>query len=224
MIGNSNIGNPMPENLVIGASGQVGEHLLTALQESGRSVLGTYHQHQTEGLVPLDLRESRQTADLIQQCAPQTIYLPGALTNVDYCETHPEDSRAINVTALQGVVHAANAIGAGVVYFSSDYIFDGRSGAYTEDQPANPICEYGRHKLAAEHYISLNAAKFLIIRTTVVFGWEAQGKNFVSRLISDARRKAENARTHRSGWQSNVCARPQQRGSRIGGARSAGGL
>ena len=165
----------MPENLVIGASGQVGEHLLAALRQSGRSALGTYHQHQTDGLVSLDLRDSHQTANLIQQSAPQTIYLPGALTNVDYCETHPEDSRAVNVTALQGVVYAANAIGAQVVYFSSDYIFDGRSGAYTEDQPADPICEYGRHKLAAEHYISLNAAKFLIIRKTDSEGGRAGG-------------------------------------------------
>jgi dTDP-4-dehydrorhamnose reductase len=73
------------------------------------------------------------------------------------------------------------------VYFSSDYIFDGLAGPYKEDDPANPICEYGRQKVIAEHYISLNAQDYLIIRTTVVYGWEHQGKNFIYRLLNTLR-------------------------------------
>jgi dTDP-4-dehydrorhamnose reductase len=82
------------------------------------------------------------------------------------------------------VIQAANQVGAKLVYFSTDYIFDGKNGPYKEDHPANPVCEYGRQKLYAEHLIATLAEDFLILRTTGVYGWERQGKNFIYRLMS----------------------------------------
>jgi dTDP-4-dehydrorhamnose reductase len=71
------------------------------------------------------------------------------------------------------------------VYFSSDYIFDGRKGPYVERDLANPINVYGRHKLAAEHYVLKWAYGFLIVRTTVVYSWER--KSCVARWIKSLR-------------------------------------
>jgi dTDP-4-dehydrorhamnose reductase len=88
-----------------------------------------------------------------------------------------------NVTGVKHVVEAASACLAKVVFFSTDYIFDGRAGPYGEADAANPISQYGWHKTLAEHYIGMHTPDYLIVRTTGVYGWESQGKNFIYRLL-----------------------------------------
>lgn len=173
----------MMRAVVIGASGQVGEHLFSALEASGYQIWGTYYLHPFDELVKLNIEDRSRTMRLICDFNPTVIFLPASLTNVDYCEHNPEEGYKTNVVGTKNVVAAANQVGAKLVFFSTDYIFDGRNGPYRESDPANPICEYGRQKLIAEHFISLCAQNFVIVRTTVVYGWERQGKNFVSRLI-----------------------------------------
>ena len=143
---------------------------------------GTYRTFALEALHQLDVRDAQQVQALIHQLHPDVIYVPAALGNADWCETHPQESYAINVQGVANVARAAQKIGAKLVYFSSDYVFDGQSGPYNEDDLANPICEYGRQKVLAEHHLALHHPDALIIRTTVVYGWEQQGKNFVQRL------------------------------------------
>jgi len=173
----------MTQSLVIGASGLVGEHLVTVLRSAGQAPVSTYHSDLIPSASALDITQQANVLGLLESAKPGFVYLPAALTNVDYCENHPEETYEINVRGVQNVVKAVNAIGSKLIYFSSDYIFDGVSGPYDETDSANPICEYGRQKLAAEHYISLFAKQYLVIRTTVVYGWERKGKNFVYNLI-----------------------------------------
>ena len=173
----------MSTSLIVGASGQVGEHLLRYAGESGRRAVGTCHAHEAPGLLPLDIRRADEVERLMRDVRPDVLYIPAAQTNVDYCEQHPEESYVTNVGGVRHLVRAANDVGARVVYFSSDYIFDGRAGPYREDDPPSPISVYGRQKVMAEHIVALQAREYLIVRTTVVYGWERQGKNFVSRLI-----------------------------------------
>jgi len=132
----------------------------------------------------LDIRKQEDVQLLIKKINPSVVCLPAALTNVDYCESFPKESYATNVLGVGNVVQATNEIGAKIVYFSSDYIFDGVAGPYRETDPANPINVYGQQKLAAEHYVAMHARDYLIIRTTVVYGWERQGKNFIYRLLN----------------------------------------
>lgn len=173
----------MNRHLIIGASGQVGEHILSTLTHMGVDAVGTRFHHGGTQLAPLDICNSAAVTTLIDSINPDVIYLPASLTNVDYCESHPREGYDSNVLGVCNVVRAANKHSARLIYFSSDYIWDGFHGPYREEDPANPICEYGRQKLLAEHFVSLHAPDSLIIRTTVVFGWESQGKNFVCRLI-----------------------------------------
>ncbi len=171
-------------HLIIGASGLVGEHLVAAVTKAGSEAVGTYYSHPVGfGNKKLDIRCPAELNLLLQTLCPDVVYLPASLTNVDYCELNPLEGYAINVVGVSNVVQAVNEIGAKLVYFSSNYIFDGKAGPYNESHPGNPICEYGRQKLSAEHYVALYANNYLIIRTTVVYGWERQGKNFIYRLL-----------------------------------------
>lgn len=175
------------QHLVIGASGQVGEHLLDGLHRRGKVAAGTYYSKPASGLFALDIRDAVAVASLLTRLKPEFVYLPAALTNVDYCELHRDQAYAVNVVGTCNVAKTANEIDARLIFFSSDYVFDGRNGPYSENDPVNPLSEYGRQKVFAEHYISFHVRNFLIIRTTVVFAWERQGKNFVQRLIQSVR-------------------------------------
>lgn len=178
----------MSRHLVIGASGQVGEHLVRQLHNRGVDVIGTYWKHYLPGLIPLDICNIENVSGLLFQLRPDVVYLPAALTNVDFCELNPNLSYEINVLGICNVMRIVKQTAAKLVYFSSDYVFDGVNGPYSEEAPTRPICEYGHHKLQSEHYIAIHLKDYLILRTTVVYGWESQGKNFVHRLVQDLRK------------------------------------
>ncbi len=171
------------KHLVIGASGQVGGYLFRALADAGEDVEGTYYSFHISGLQRLDIRREGRVQELIAAVEPENIYLPAAQSNVEYCEVNGPDAARTNILGTHYVVQAANDVGAKVVFFSSDYVFDGKAGPYREDAAAHPINVYGWQKLAGEHYVALHASDFLIIRTTVVYGWERQGKNFICHLL-----------------------------------------
>jgi dTDP-4-dehydrorhamnose reductase len=161
----------------------VGSHLFQSLTKRGLWAIGTYRTYQESSLIQLDICDSDQLNRLINDLNPAVVYLPAARPNVDWCEQNPRDSYQANVVGVYNVLGAVESIRARLVYFSSDYVFDGESGPYQEEDPANPICEYGRQKLLAEHAIALHCEKYLIVRTTGVFGVERQRKNFIYRLL-----------------------------------------
>ncbi len=186
-------------SLVIGASGQVGRHLIESLTAAGgsRPAVGTYSEtffeHKTAAVERLDLRDLDRVSEMIRRTRPKVLYLPAFNAHVDYCETHPEETRAINVAPIDPLVEAVNAIGAKLVYFSSDYVFDGEKGPYREDDAPNRISEYGRQKWAVEQKIQAHADSWVIIRTTGVYSYDERGKNFVRHLI-DRLEKGESIR------------------------------
>jgi dTDP-4-dehydrorhamnose reductase len=165
--------------LVIGASGLVGSHLVEALRGDGEEVVGTSLEHPSAGSVALDVRDGAAVRRCVEACRPDIIYLPASLTHVDYCETHTEESFATNVDGVRHVAAAAGSLRARIVYFSSDYVFAGNAGPYSEADPVGPLSVYGKHKVLAERALPEDS---LVVRTTVVYGRERQGKNFVCRL------------------------------------------
>ena len=171
--------------MVIGATGLVGSWLMSTLPDD---TLGTFFSQPMSDYAHLDICNSAAVDKLICAAQPAIIYCPAACPGVDYCEEHPQQSYAVNVTGIENVACSARKIGALMVFFSSDYIFDGRDGPYHELDAPNPICVYGRHKLQAERLVAdLLPDAHVIARITVVYGWESAGKNFVFRLIHSLR-------------------------------------
>jgi dTDP-4-dehydrorhamnose reductase len=177
--------------LIVGASGQVGYHLGLAAERRGLAWSGTYHANPRPGLSALDIRDAVAVDRVVRAARPRYILAPAAATHVDGCEQDAYASYQVNVLGISNVVNAANAAGATLVHFSSDYIFDGADGPYDESATANPISRYGLQKLIAEHLIMQRAKDALIVRTTVVYGPEPQGKNFTYRLLAALSRGEE---------------------------------
>ncbi len=173
--------------LVIGASGQVGAALLRALAARGHAAVGTWAHHVYPGLLPLDFTDAGAVERLIGDTRPDWVFCPAALSHVDYCEDHPDEAFAANLHAPVAAAKAADRAGAGFVYYSSDYVFDGIGGPYAEDAPPRPLGVYGRSKWEGEQAVLGALERSLVIRTSVVYGPERQEKNFVYQIIRACR-------------------------------------
>lgn len=176
----------MPDNLhlVVGASGLVGQELMRRLSLAKRPVVGTYVRQERENLRRLDITDGAQVQRFITGVQPQTIFLCAALTEVDYCEEHPDQAYRQNVEGPRSVAQAAARIGAQLVFYSTEYVFDGRNGPYDEAAPAAPLSVYGKSKLDGEIAVRENVPEALILRTTVVYGWDplSKKKNFAMQV------------------------------------------
>jgi dTDP-4-dehydrorhamnose reductase len=173
--------------LILGASGQVGAALAEQLTARGHQWIGTYAHMPRPGLLPLDITDADATRRLVDQTAPDWVFCASALTHVDYCEEHPEEAFRLNRDAPALVGRAAAHRGAGIVFYSTEYVFDGEGGPYAEDSPVQPISVYGRSKLEGERAVCEANSRAAIVRTTVVYGPEPQGKNFVYQLLRRGR-------------------------------------
>ncbi len=171
--------------LIVGASGFIGRALLSSF---GADAVGTYCNHLEEGLRHLDMCDAAAVDRLVADIRPGLIIHPAAQPHVDWCEDHVQESHDINVTGTRNVAAAAQRAGARYVFFSTDYIFDGRSGPYREDAPPDPPNVYGRHKLEAERGIAELLHDYAIVRVCNVYGFEARGKNFVMGLLAKGQR------------------------------------
>lgn len=169
---------------IVGASGFVGRIMFEYLSRE-HETYGSFYSNPVKRLIHLDMTDLNAVKEILISLKPDVIIQPAANPNVEYCEEHPMETWQVNVEGSENLIETAREIGAKFVYFSSDYVFDGTDGPYSEDDVPNPINEYGLQKLAVEKLIKKSLDNYLIIRITVVYGWESQGKNFVMGLIKN---------------------------------------
>ena len=166
--------------LVVGASGFIGSILHRKL---GAASEGTFYSHPLPDHLRLDIRDAGQVGSSISRLQPSVIYHPAATPNVDWCEDNPDACRAVNVAGTRNLVDAARKVSAKLVFFSTDYVFDGNNGPYWEQDEPNPLNVYAQTKYEAEQVVSKTLDDYLIIRVTIVYGWERDGKNSVMSLL-----------------------------------------
>jgi dTDP-4-dehydrorhamnose reductase len=150
------------------------------------TVIGSHYSYETKGTVYYNLFDP-QSSDLdLAEFKPDVIVHTGALTHVDYCETHEKESYHHTVESTEIALDLAVKYQAKFVFISSDYIFDGENGPYDENAATNPLSVYGKHKLMAETAVIGSGLDHLILRITNVYGKEERGKNFVAFLVKTA--------------------------------------
>ena len=160
--------------LVTGINGQVGFELHRSLQALGEVVAVDRAQ--------MDLSKLQQVRDVIRAVRPDLIVNPAAYTAVDQAEDERELAFRINGEAPAVMAEEAKKLGAGLVHFSTDYVFDGsKVGPYVETDPTCPVNVYGASKLAGEQAIIAAGVPHLILRTSWVYGM--RGKNFLLTVL-----------------------------------------
>ncbi|PSR28948.1 MAG: NAD(P)-dependent oxidoreductase [Sulfobacillus thermosulfidooxidans] len=175
------------KHVIIGASGQVGTYLYQKLDQVGEDVIGTYYRHPHSGYVSLDMRDKEAVKSLLSAVKPDVVWIPAAMANVDFCEDNPELSYEQNVRAPEMVAELASKQGARLVFFSTDYVFDGMNGPYQEKDPVHPIQVYGQHKVEMEQYLLTHVPHSLIIRPAWIYSRDDNPRNFVYRVLSELR-------------------------------------
>lgn len=171
----------MPERVfVIGAAGLVGDALVRAIGRDNATA-ATRAGRVPAGFLTLDISDEAEVRRKLGEGnpTPTVVAVPAADTHVDYCEQHPEETRRVNVEGTGHVARVCRDIGARMIFYSSDYVFDGVKGDYTEEDAVSPINEYGRQKAEAERLVLSAGARNLVIRTSGAYGWQRDPKNFV---------------------------------------------
>lgn len=159
--------------LLTGINGQVGHALKTKLVE---------HEVFALSREQLDLTKVHDIKRVVREIKPNLIINPAAYTAVDKAESEPELTYAINATASQILAEEVARLNAGLIHFSTDYVYDGtKNCAYLESDETNPTSVYGKSKLAGEEAIRAVGLPHLILRTSWVYG--ANGKNFLKTIL-----------------------------------------
>jgi dTDP-4-dehydrorhamnose reductase len=172
--------------LIIGASGFLGKELYRCFElDQHYETFGTYSKTAVDSFEYLDLNDLSSIKDVFYKIYPEVIIITAALTNVEYCELNREETYKINVSGIENITKIAQKYSCKVIYISTEYVFDGENGPYDEDDRMNPINYYGKTKLLAENVIQNEIKDYLIIRTTVVYGWDMDSKNFIMQLIKN---------------------------------------
>jgi dTDP-4-dehydrorhamnose reductase len=171
-----------PKILLTGKGGQVGSGLQCLLPRLGDLVAPDRRE--------LDLLDPDSIRRVVRDIRPQLIVNAAAYTAVDAAESDEANAHAVNAIAPAVLAEEAKKLGAAVVHYSTDYVFDGaKATPYDEMDPANPISVYGKTKLAGEQAIRSTGVAHLIFRTAWVYA--TRGRNFLLTILRLATEKEE---------------------------------
>jgi dTDP-4-dehydrorhamnose reductase len=167
----------MKRILICGSNGLLGQRLALMLSsQTDYEVLNTSHERsfvyddRLFDYTQLDVTHKSDVKSLISSFHPTAILNAAAATNVDWCESHREEAWKVNVVGVENLVEAARKVGARLVHISTDYVFDGNHGPYSEDDKPNPISYYGKSKLASENAVRIGGISHTILRTIILYG------------------------------------------------------
>jgi len=168
--------------LVTGGNGQVGYELRRVMASLGEVI--------AHGRDQCDMASADSVRECIREVKPDLIVNAAAYTAVDKAEQERDLAMAINATAPQVMAEEAERLGAAIVHYSTDYVFDGTKGApYVEADAACPINVYGVTKWAGEEAVRNAGGRHLILRTSWVYGM--RGNNFLLSILRLARQREE---------------------------------
>lgn len=179
---------------ITGATGKVGEAITKFLSKetdwdlllqttSGETI--KIYSNKTK-VAKFNLTDKKLLREILLQEKPDVIINTAAMTNVDLCETEKKEASEINTKVVETLVKVANKLNAKLITFSTDYIFNGEKGPYTEYDIPDPISYYGKTKLAADNFVIGNIVNYAIIRTNVVYGFSSYDKNDFIRWVLES--------------------------------------
>lgn len=179
---------------ITGGSGLLGSSIVYSLIEKFE-IDATYNNHpiKMEGVhfIPLDITNKKEVFPLIENISPDVVIHTAALTNVDFCEDNPEKAREVNISGTKNIAEACAKNNAKMIYISTDYVFDGEKGNYSERDTPNPINYYAKTKLEGENMVKKFATNYLIVRTSL-YGWNIQKKlSFAEWIIDNLQKKQQ---------------------------------
>lgn len=173
--------------LITGSGGFVGQNLYKLLQTDFRVFgIGKNRQQFVDSVV--DISKTGEFVEVLERYNPDQIVHLAALSNVEKCETERKLADEQNILPVETMTQWAKNSGKRIIFISSDYVYDGGKGNFSELDPENPIQYYGEKKLEGERIVS-SLEKYAILRPTVIYGWDEDGMNFFMQLYRKQKSK-----------------------------------
>lgn len=177
----------MARILITGASGLLGANLVLDYATE-HEVLAVCHRHPVHldgvEVILADLSQPGRAQEVIERGRPEWVIHCAAATDVDACEADPQMAFRLNRDMAGLVAEGARSAGARLAHISTDAVFDGEKGGYTEEDPPRPINVYGASKHAGEGVVTAAHPEALVVRTNI-FGWNAQPKQCLAEWFLD---------------------------------------
>lgn len=161
--------------LIAGTNGLLGQKLFQIFNEKFQIIAtgmeDRFYPNPNNGKYrQFDITDATQCKELFSELKPEVVINAASVTNVDACETEKEECWNVNVKGLENLAKAAKRNMTKLIHVSTDYVFDGEDGPYSEEDRPNPLGYYGKSKLASENVCRMVGIPFAIIRTSVLYG------------------------------------------------------
>jgi dTDP-4-dehydrorhamnose reductase len=177
----------MKQLFISGISGFLGQNIARVAAEAGWHVSGSFRSSKPPGNVhayPIEISDQTAWHKLLHDVNPDLFIHTAAISNIKFCEQHPQDSERINLSAAVKLASICADLNIPFFFCSSDLVFDGKKGHYREDDPVNPLMRYGAQKAAAEQQILESHPDALICRLPLLFGPSKNGnQSFLQHFV-----------------------------------------
>jgi len=176
--------------LVTGSAGLIGRQVVKDLSET-HEVFSCYNKSKPEhgNSVKMDLLNHEVISNIMSEKKPDVVIHLGAMTAVDLCETDQDSAFQINSRATEILAKESSKMNTFIVYVSTDYVFDGNTGMYEENDATNPLGSYGKSKLLGEKSIQNFSSDWCIARTSTPFGLHPTKKSFPMWIIENLQKQ-----------------------------------
>jgi len=176
--------------LVVGSNGLLGEGILHIANKTNHNIVPTYFEKKDHvQKLKLDIRDEHQVNNLLTKIEPDVVINASSITNPELCKENPENAYLTNVDGVKNLAKTCNMLGSYFIQLSTEYVFDGKNGPYTELDKPNPISIYGKTKYISEKTTLAINSDFCIARTAMLFGWSKTKSNLATYTISKLRNK-----------------------------------
>ena len=166
-------------NLILGASGNIG----VSLSKKNKSTVFTYNSKRVKGAIKFDIRKDN-ISKLVKKYKINSVAYLSAISDPNFCYKYKLKSRNINIIKTVKILNYFIKKNIYFIFFSSEFVFDGKKKNYNEKDKTNPVNEYGRQKLFVEKYITSNAKNYAIFRIAKTYSSELNDRTLISDFIS----------------------------------------
>jgi|TARA_B110000495_G_scaffold200343_1_gene215391 dTDP-4-dehydrorhamnose reductase len=177
----------MSDKILIIGKGFLGGTIFSTCQNAGIHVLGTHYNKSTP---IIDITNIHSIEKVVNQFRPDLIINCAALTNLDQIESNPERAYAINAQGTKNIAEVSRQNKIKMIHISTDSVFDGKKGMYSEDDIRNPINEYAKSKKMGEDFVKEKLDTYIIIRTNF-YGYNSEGKFLFNWILKKIKEKQE---------------------------------
>jgi len=180
----------MSKKILVIGTGFLGRYLLRELNSSSIQAYGTSFNQSTQDKFKVDLRNIDSIKKCVLQLKPDTIINCAANVDLDFLEKNEKQAIAINAVGAKNLAIVTNQNDIRLIHISTDGIFDGKKGNYSEEDIPNPVNVYGKSKLMGEQLIQENSNNYVILRTNF-YGHNEQGKHLLNWILTTLKQKKQ---------------------------------